>query len=222
MMKKILGIGSAIRKTISLDRLPRAHHSVQQLQEVAPMDNEKKRILDTWNPSPLDDTHVEMIESGNEELSDSLFFELIADSPAYLSTRPFQKRIAEWQEILHSPIFGEEDGNISTEQKVAKLNLRKIGQVLAIRKQGRPKEAHEIAISIKFRHCKKNIEQFLQMNRNLTSTARITEFKKCFPYWADVKGLRTHRTAQEIAISIISIKYSISKRLIRDIIKTLP
>jgi hypothetical protein len=180
------------------------------------MDSERKKILDTSYPSPIDETLIEMIENGDAELTDTLFFELLRETPAYLSERPFQKKIAEWQEQVTSPIFEEK------QQKSAKLNLRKIGQVLAIGKQGRPKEVNEIAIRVKLDHCKRDIEQFLEKSRNLTSTARIREFKKCFPYWAELKGLSTHRTAQEIAISIVAQKYSISVRLIRDIIKAFP
>jgi hypothetical protein len=190
------------------------------------MDSEQKRFLNNCCPSPIDDTIVERIESGDDELTDAYFFELLAESPAYLSQRPFQKRIAEWQGQMDNSLIADGDKRPSifseTERKAAKLNLLKIGKVLALQQRGRPAKFNDAAIAASFWQCKKTIEMFLWPYNDLRSPARKREFKKCFPYWADAAELSRHRTAQEIAISIIRKKHKISERRLRDIIEAFP
>ena len=77
------------------------------------------------NPQPVDDTLLERIESGQEELTYQLFFKLIKETPLYLGHWPFQKRIAQWQYCLDNPVYS------TVEQKAAKKNLIEIGKTLA-------------------------------------------------------------------------------------------
>ena len=57
------------------------------------MEGIDKEILDEIEPRHIDETLYKMLEDGTKELTDELFFELILENPAYLSTRLFQKNI---------------------------------------------------------------------------------------------------------------------------------
>jgi len=51
---------------------------------------------------------LKAIESGEIELTDNLFFELLRESPQYLICRPFQKKIELWRAILFDPTIKDE------------------------------------------------------------------------------------------------------------------
>lgn len=73
----------------------------------------------------IEHTLVELLQKGELELTDPLFFELIYESPAYLTLPLFQKRIEYWQMICRSAEAANKDKDAARER------LHYLGEVLA-------------------------------------------------------------------------------------------
>jgi len=176
-----------------------------------PHETLKAELLADCNPIPIDDIYLKMIEDGEEQLSNDLFFRLIKESSAWLSTIPFQKKIAQWQYMLDNDMF-EPD-----ESKNAKKNLIRIGTVLAYEGQGRPKKVDDSIIYLRYYDLKNRITAFFR-NNNIKSTSRLSALLKTYPAYKDcfdLKGKRHFNTAGEIAIMIMVKLNGWSERIIR-------
>ena len=77
------------------------------------------------NPE-IDIQLLQEIQDRKVELTDELFFQLLAESAAYLGTVAFQSKIVGWQEVCLFP-----ENREKKELKLSRANLHKIGRVLA-------------------------------------------------------------------------------------------
>lgn len=180
----------------------------------------KAQFLADFNPVPIDDRLLEAIEDGDVALSDPLFFELIMENVTWLSTKPFLKKISEWQFILGVSTAGTCFGagmSSPEESEKAKQNLFKIGKALAHEGQGRPREMDDTVIYLRYKQLKDGITAFFD-EQGVKSTSRLMAFRKAFPQYSDyfdLKGKRHPNTPEEIAIRILIKKYGWSERNIR-------
>lgn len=178
--------------------------------------------FDKYGNPPIDENLISMIESGDYELTDERFFELIKESHEYLGSKPFQGRIAKWKCTIGNEIYTVK------ERKQAKANLKKIGAVLAFEGQGAPEKFPDVAIYGQYRSIEKTIEIFLQKHKELKQIDLIKEFRSTFPEYSKFVDLKRHWSASEIAFDILlgSLreikKYNISKRTLRAIIANPP
>lgn len=173
----------------------------------------KEELLTDCNPYPVDDTYLKMIEDGDVELTDDLLFSLIKESPAWLGTKPIQKRIAEWQYMLNNPLFD------SRESAKAKDNLQKIGQVLAYEGQGRPEKLGGQELYRKYKIIEHQIALFLREN-NIEPSQRLKAVRDHFPEYNVVikSGTPRHRTNEAIAIYVLAGYAGIAKSTIQEVI----
>lgn len=165
------------------------------------------------NPQPVDDTLLERIESGQEELTDQLFFKLIKETSLYLGHRLFQKRIAQWQYYLNNHLYSD------VEQRDAKKKLLQIGRTLAHEDKGRPEKIPDIAIYGEYKRALEIIDRFLQEHKDDRIEQRSKAFKAAFPLQSKFVEIKKHRSASQIAIHILIKKYAISERSLWTIIK---
>jgi hypothetical protein len=179
--------------------------------ESHPSDDTKAAILADCNPLPIDDVFLRMIENGDVELSDDLLFQLIDGTPAWLGTKPFLKRIVQWQYIVHNAIFDPE------EQNAAEDNLRRIGTVLVPKGQkGRPNKWSNTRICNRYFDLNRQISDIFK-KYDATSTAKLGRFLADYPDYRDcfdLRGKRHPRSPKEIAITIMNKKDGIPERSI--------
>lgn len=172
---------------------------------------QKKELLADCNPLPVDDLFLKSIEEGDTPLTDDRIFKLVQESPAWLGTKPIQKKIAEWQYILNNPLFD------SAESTQAKKNLKKIYQALAYQGQGAPKQVDDTVIYLKYKNLKDDIASFFE-NNGIRSTSRLSALLEAYPVYRDcfdLKGKRRSNTPGEIAIQILIKRQGWKERTIR-------
>jgi hypothetical protein len=175
------------------------------------MEGIDKEILDEIEPRHIDETLYKMLEDGTKELSNKLFFELILENPAYLSTRLFQKNVLLWQYQLGNPLFTKE------KQKEAKRNLINIGRTLAHEDKGRPKMIDEIFIIDRYKKLVQLLKKYFHGDMDAKrDLALIRNTLKKENKRVNVDG---KRSPHETAIIIIEAYYSISHRKIEVILK---
>jgi hypothetical protein len=154
----------------------------------------------------IDHTLLELIHDGKEQLTDDLFFDLLNDDPAYLGTVIFQERIREWQNLCQWPEFYS-----SEEVTAAKLNLQKIGRVLAKSTlgTGAPKQFNEDIIRFRYDEVVNFLNIFFEDAGEKPSSKLLTntypQLKKAFQ---DEKGRHEHRTVNEIALKLTLFLFS--------------
>jgi hypothetical protein len=186
-------------------------------------DDMKAELFADYSPVPVDSRLLKAIEDGDVALSDNLFFELVMKNATWLSTKPFLKKINEWQFILGTGMAGTCIGAgmaDSEESKKAKNNLLKVGTALAHEGQGRPKKVDDTAIYLRYKQLIDSITAFFNEN-DIKSTSRLSSFRKAHPQYSDcfdLKGKRHFNTPEEIAIRILMRKHGWSERNIRKAI----
>lgn len=169
--------------------------------------------IDLVDRPPVNATLIKIIEGDGYELTDARFFQLIGESPRYLGYGPFQERIVRWQHVMNSEMY--EDGD----RQRAKMNLLKIGATLARdgAERGRPDKFNDDTIRFRYADAVKLAEGFLTgdeaAKRGMdTIKAELKE-----------QGKRlittSRRSATEIAADMIALRFGISKRQLRKILK---
>ncbi|MDD4195527.1 MAG: hypothetical protein PHT96_03815 [Syntrophorhabdaceae bacterium] len=173
----------------------------------------KKELLADCNPYPVDDIFLKSIEEGDTTLTDDLAFKLIKESPAWLGTKPIQKKITEWQYMLNNPLF---DPGESTK---AKDNLQKIGRVLAYEGQGRPEKLGGQELYRKYKIIESQIALFLKEN-TIEPGQRLKAVRDHFPEYNVVikSGTPRHRTNEAIAVYVLAGYAGIAKSTIQEVI----
>jgi len=181
--------------------------------DIPPLSFSSIQIL---NPLEIDTDLLEMIESGAKPLTDNLFFELLQASHQYLATEPFQERIALWQAILRD----NPDDQVT--QKEAKKRLSAIGDILSLKRQGRPREYEDVTIELwmSYSNFLETLEPFINDTKALTRRKRRLLFEKNYPEWSSYSNaFKDYDTAKGIAKQFTVEKHSISLRKLTTILK---
>lgn len=172
------------------------------------------KMLEEIEPRHIDETLYRMLENGTKAFTDELFFELILENPAYLSTRLFQKIILQWQYQLGNPIFTKQ------QQVKAKRNLIHVGRTLAREDKGRPKVIDEFFIIHKYGFLVQLLEKYFQGDEDaIREVNRIRDTLKKENKRINIAGKRSSR---ETAIKILEAYYGLSHRKLEMIIKKTP
>ncbi len=200
------------------DGNPAASHTRETLRSIHmseedPIEAQRNELLADCNPYPVDDLFLKSIEEGDTPLTDDCFFKLIQESPAWLGTKPIQKKIAEWQYALDNPLFDSE------ESAKTKDNLQKIGRVLAYENRGRPEKLGGQELYRKYKIIERQIALFLKDN-NIEPSQRLKAVRDHFPEYNVVikSGTPRHRTNEAIAVYVLAGYAGIAKSTIQEVI----
>lgn len=175
------------------------------------MEDMGKNILNEIEPRHIDEALYKMIEDGTRELTDELFFDLIVENPAYLATRLFQKKVAQWRYQLGNPLFTKEN------QIRAKRNLINIGRKLAHEDKGRPNMIDELFIIDRYKKLVLLLDKYFQGDKSaIQDIDKIRDTLKRNNKRVNIIGKRSSRAT---AIKFIEAYYDISHRKIETILK---
>ncbi|HQM80519.1 MAG TPA: hypothetical protein PLX02_02750 [Syntrophorhabdaceae bacterium] len=182
-----------------------------------PHETLKAELLADCNPIPVDDVYLKMIENGEEELSDDLFFKLIKESPAWLSTTPFLKKIAQWQFTLGNSLFDFD------EQVQAKKNLFAVGKALANKgkSRGRSRTISDDVLRLKYEQLVRVFTTFFDKHP-IDAIKRLPALLEEYPIYKgyfDLRAKRRYTTPGEIAVRIIVNEAGVSLRTVYSAIK---
>lgn len=168
----------------------------------------KKELLGECNSPAVDRILLPMIEDGSVELTDDLFFALLKETPSWLSTRPFLKRIAQWQYVMNNAMFDDD------EQQKAKKNIMGTSKALTPHgERGAPKKVPDIRLFSRYVKLRNLIEELRGKGGLLN---KHPEFRQYIPY---IPRDRQHKTPNELAIHILANMEGVSERTIRAVIK---
>lgn len=108
----------------------------------------------------IDHNRIQIINDGDEKFTDKLFFELLAEEPAYLGTVLFQNKIEEWRDICQWSELYKDKKVVSA----ARANLQKIGRVLARSglKAGSPEKLPIHGIRIEYNKTLEFLKEFFK------------------------------------------------------------
>ncbi|MBI9078064.1 MAG: hypothetical protein JEZ02_21885 [Desulfatibacillum sp.] len=106
----------------------------------------------------IDETMLEDILDGDIELTDDLFFELLKETPLWLTTSPFQTRIAQWQ--CWASDERKEDKYMAV-RKEAEKRLLHVGRALAGDRTGKSYKLPLREVLVwEYTHLQKLLESF--------------------------------------------------------------
>jgi hypothetical protein len=188
------------------------------MKDQASIEKTRQELLADCGPPHVDDVLLGMIEDGSEALTDELFFKLLKETPAYLGTRPFLKKIGQWQLVLGHALWNDEKGK--KEQKIAKNNLKAIGTTLAFEGQGRPAKTNDTYLYgkyLQYLHLVESVKASViehdaePINLLLAFIGQYPEYAKHF----NLKGERRHRSPKEIAIILVIKECGVQGRTVR-------
>ena len=152
---------------------------------------------------------LQEIQDRKVELTDELFFQLLAQSAAYLGTVVFQSKIVSWQEVCLFP-----ENRDKKELKLSRTNLLKIGRVLARSGPGpgSPDLKDGSAIYDIYTNKIREIEQFFAERQEKPSSQALI---KTHPEWKqafrDEKGQHHLRSIQEMAFRLTLFQIEITR-----------
>ena len=151
------------------------------------------------NPA-RDDTLITMIASGDIELTDVLFFELLKESKDYINKKPFQDKVSQW---------------------LLEKNKKMINRIYTVMSdEQRGSDGHindEFGIQAAYWKNVKLIDDFKKEHPGEYDYKLNDIFKKSYP---DLKvDFLTHSTARELAYDLTCDQLNISERSLRQIVK---
>jgi hypothetical protein len=165
------------------------------------------------DPAGVDTTLLENIENGTTKLTDNLFFELLSESPKYLSYEPFQEKVNLWQALLMDESVDKEV------REAAKDRLQNIGNGLSFVGSGRRTKTNEALIYYKFEQLEDILKPVMDEIKSFYIGNRQQSFKEKLPAYSEYsKYLLTQKTARGLAKKIIAEKYDIDDRSVEKII----
>ena len=151
------------------------------------------------NP-PIDETYLSMIEVGDVQLTDEIFFRLLRESPGYINEKPFQAMISEWHLTGNRKMLN----NIQT-----MLKPERRGRKLAFDDESEVKEKYQNNIKL--------LSDFKKKYPDGTAWKLNKLFKEEYPELN--VDFRKHRSAKELAIDLTADQLKKSEKTIRKIIK---
>lgn len=181
-------------------------------------DSKNGLLKDADAPGISDTRMLAMIEDDSRKLTDKLFFELLEETPSWLGTRPFLKKIAEWQCILQ---YSDSDIFDQREVKTAEENIAAISKALVPgerdpktgkRKPGRNMETPPEYIRGKYNQIVKFLTDLFATPefKEIDPTQRMKALAERYPDWKESLSIksdhRVHRTPGEIAIHMLTHK----------------
>ena len=178
----------------------------------------RESLLAECDAPVFDENRLGMIEDGSEELSDDLFFELLRETPSWLGTTPFLKRIAQWQlMIINSEIFDKD------EQQKAKANIVKIATALTPdAEKGRPTTISSDVLYAKYDQLVKDFTAFFD-SHNVPANQRMTALCEEYPQFRECLNRKSdppqHRTPDALAVHVLTRQLKVSERTLYDAIK---
>ena len=200
------------------DRLIKAAHDGKI--DIPPISRVNIEIIDPAGiPHEVDDRLLEMIENGEEELTDDLFFQLLSENPKYLIYGPFQEKIAAWQAVVRDALWDRETEK--EERLKAQDNLKKIGTTLSFVGSGRPRDGKETPIFFVFLQLLQRLEEIMpEIKRRYRYNYQEVAFSNACPDLSEYAELfLKKRKPLSLAKAIIMEKYVISERKLDGIIK---
>lgn len=151
------------------------------------------------NP-PIDDTYLSMIESGDVQLTDELFFRLLRESPDYINKEPFQTKNSKWTL----------EGNTKM--------LNRIKTMLRPERRGRKHSSDdEFETKEIYLNNIKLLSDFKKKYPDNSARKLNEHFKEEYPELN--VDFRKHRSAKELAFDLTADQLKKSDKTIRNIIK---
>jgi hypothetical protein len=214
------------------DRIIKAAHDGKI--DIPPISRVNIEIIDPAGiPRTVDDQLLEMIENGEEGLTDDLFFQLLSDNPKYLMYGPFQEKIAAWQAVVRDALWDRDAEN--EERLKAQDNLKKIGTTLSIKRPDDVKKVGDTWIktigsgrtkeSLEFRMFLELMQLYQRLKKIMTEIRRHTYYRNIYveqncPDLKDyVELILKKRRPLGCAKAIIIKKYNVGERTLDGIIK---
>ena len=165
---------------------------------------------------PIDETYLELIQTGKVKFTEKLFFELLHESEDYRKESPFREKITEWRERVE---YGE--CSVATRNR-AKKNLQKIDRIRSVtpsRDRGRPPKVGSFPVYVKYKDLIDSIQVFFDGQDQKPSLrlflSAYPDYRDCFK---STGGQVQHRKAKAIAFQITCKRQGIAIRQLRRII----